>query len=155
VGIENLEDLLSDLSQAFDLAAHPGVVNVRSVRRRDTADEEGLQVIARGGSGGGGAGGGESPQSPVHWEDAASVAKAECVRLSGVNAVLRERLMQVEAAAAALEAQRRAAGGGGAPAPAAPPAAPPAGLSVLQALGVALAAAAAVAVLVRRPPALL
>jgi hypothetical protein len=147
VGIESLDDLLADLSQAFDLAAHPGVVNVRSVRRRDTADGEGSLALP--GGGGSGGSGDSPPQSPVHWEDAASVAKTECVRLSGVNAVLRERLMQVEAASAALEARWRAAGG--APPPPLPLAAPPAGLTLLQALGVALAAAAAVAFIVRRP----
>ncbi len=147
MGIENLEDLLADLSQAFDLAAHPGVVNVRSVRRRDTADEEALLSLSPGGGGGGGGGGADGAGSPTHWEDAASVAKAECARLAGVNAVLRERLMQGEAAAAALEAQRRAAGGGPLPPAAVPPSA---GLTLLHVFGAALAAAAAVAVLARR-----
>ena len=38
VGIEDIDDLLHDLQQAFELATHPHVPNVRAVRRSDTDD---------------------------------------------------------------------------------------------------------------------
>jgi len=105
VGIENVHDLLADLHQAFDLATHPLVVNVRSVRRRDTGDEESLSKIP-------GANKGMVEEGGVHREDVASVAQAECARLQSVNAVLRERLMALETTNIQLEAARRSSAGG-------------------------------------------
>jgi hypothetical protein len=109
VGIEAPDDLIADLAQAFDLASHPHVVNVRSVRRKDTADEAELGLPTANGTDS------STPMvsdSSAHLEDAVSVARAECVRLQGINRVLRERLAEVEASSAELEASRRANGGG-------------------------------------------
>jgi len=154
--------LIADLEQAFDLASHPHVVNVRSVRRKDTADDEatlGLPTAnGGGGKGGGGAAGdaavggaGATPDatgtptgSPAHLEDVAAVARAECLRLQGVNRVLRERLAEVEASAAELEAARRAALGGVAPPP--PRAQPPPPVPLFGGAGGATALALALGV---------
>jgi cystathionine beta-lyase len=103
VGIENAEDLLHDLEQAFDLAAHPLVTNVRSVRRRDTADKEGLEAqlgaaAAPAGAGAGGAAGAAAqPLGAAAQEDVAAVAQAECSRLQRLNAELRRSLEQASA----------------------------------------------------------
>ena len=42
VGIEDIDDLLHDLRQAFELATHPHVSNVRAVRHRDTDENAAL-----------------------------------------------------------------------------------------------------------------
>ena len=102
VGIENPVDLLHDLEQALELAVHPHVTNVRSVRRRDTADAAALEGLGAGGEGGGGGGGSSAPsasppETPSHREDVVQVARAECVRLQASNAELRERLAQAQA----------------------------------------------------------
>ena len=110
VGIEAIEDILADLAQAFDLALHPHVVNVRSVRRRDTDETGELEAFD---AAAGSASGVLGEQSPAHLEDAATVARAEGARLEGINRVLLERLAAVEASTAAGEAARRASGGSG------------------------------------------
>ena len=51
VGIEDIDDLLHDLHQAFELATHPHVPNVRSVRRRDTEDDGAFALTTTSASG--------------------------------------------------------------------------------------------------------
>lgn len=108
-----MDDLIADITQAFDLAAHPHVVNVRSVRRRDTADDEGcLTALGDGNSATLTSGGAPASDTPIVREDAASVAREECARLQGTVRVLRERIADMEVATAAAEAARRSCASG-------------------------------------------
>lgn len=112
IGIEDPEDLIHDISQAFDLAADGRVTNVRAVRRRDTADAEQLEPEAASGSSTtAGKDSRTGAESPENREDALSIARAEVTRMAGTIRVLTERMARMEAEAAGSEAARRQAGG--------------------------------------------
>jgi cystathionine beta-lyase len=122
VGIESPQDLLHDLQQALELAMHPHVINVRSVRRRDTADALGLEALTGGaaaaatpssgsGSGSSGALAIAVPETPSHREDVAAVAQAQCSRLQASNAELRRKLEEAESVLAIWRQARQSVWG--------------------------------------------
>ena len=138
IGIESASDIIADISQAFELAQHPHVVNVRSVRRRDTQDEKELFRLASlaaaaaaaagaetpaGAVGAAGAVGGATPLAAgaiaATLEDAAAVSRGEVRKLQDVVRFLKERLAESEEYAAdvraRLESGAKAWAGAGAP----------------------------------------
>jgi hypothetical protein len=100
IGIEDPADLIADLAQAFELAAHPHVTDVRSVRRKDTAEEREIMAGAGGSVAAAGGGGGEKE------EDAAAIARVEVARLTVMVKYLKERLADSEARTAEFVSQR-------------------------------------------------
>jgi cystathionine beta-lyase/cystathionine gamma-synthase len=128
IGIEDVNDLLHDIEQAFDLAGNATVVNVRAVRRRGSSVGNGLSAdsasagTAKVGSGGTNgspaAANGVARANRTHLSDtadnkrdAAKVALDEVCRLRETVSILSARLATAEASNAALEAARRLGGG--------------------------------------------
>ncbi len=105
IGIEDPEDLIADIAQAFELASHPHVTDVRSVRRKDTADENELAKIA-------GPAAATTPAAPGPEADAAAIARGEVAKLAVMVKYLKERLADSEARAADLASQRVLLGAG-------------------------------------------
>lgn len=95
--------------QAFELAAHPHVTNVRSVRRKDTEDIDGaeldLSTTMTPNAGGSGEG-----DSAANREDAAAIARGEVKKLQVVVRYLKDRLADAEARAADNVATQRISG---------------------------------------------
>lgn len=93
IGIEEPEDLMSDIAQAFELAIHPLVTNVRAVRRKDSFD------VAEGASGSSEAspapGADSAVPSPAHRADATSVALQENMKLNLVLKHMRTELARL------------------------------------------------------------
>jgi hypothetical protein len=99
VGIEDVNDLLQDISQAFELAGNAHVADVRSVRRRGSSvaqDNVGIM---------------EAVSSPTGGEanllDAVNVARSEVARLTAMVSIMKEKLIDAETNAALAEADRR------------------------------------------------
>jgi cystathionine beta-lyase len=90
IGIEEPEDLIADIAQAFELAIHPLVTNVRSVQRKDSAEE----AAAAGLSPVNGAG------ATAEASDHASVALQENARLNLVLKHMRSELTRLTEALA-------------------------------------------------------
>ena len=144
--MEDADDLIADLEQAFDLASNVHVRNVRSVRRRGSS-VDGIPPLAPTAVTPGATGGAAAPGGVSHGlesanrEDAAELARQEVLRLQGVVRVLQDRL-----------GEAAAAGGGRGPPPQLPQ-----GLLVAGAIAVGfavvaagVAAAAAIAITRRR-----
>jgi cystathionine beta-lyase/cystathionine gamma-synthase len=141
IGIEAASDIIADISQAFELAQHPHVVNVRSVRRRDTQDEKELFRLASLAAAAAAAAGAETPETPLAaaaaavggagaavaatLEDAAAVSRAEVRKLQTVVRFLKERLAESEEFAADVRARLETNGASMRPAKPAPEALPP------------------------------
>ena len=119
VGIEDPNDLIYDIQQAFELAGNAHVPNVRAVRRRSVAEEQAKGAAAA-------AAAAASSAAAAHLEpeislgcgtataeDAALIARSEIARLQALVKVLKERIAEGEARSASLEAARRLALGGG------------------------------------------
>lgn len=98
IGIEDPNDLIADLAQAFELASHPHVTDVRSVRRKDTADD--LELSSNINTPGTG------EDNLATREDAAAIARGQVEKLTVMVKYLKDRLAEAETRAADVVSQK-------------------------------------------------